>query len=451
MRMSCLKLCLIRCLACMACLAPMATSAQAQFGCSGNGPAPVYGGPMQQQGGDAASATTLPNDGSPNAFSDPLSPCWTNPLVWGNAQYLVGITRRTPLNVPLVTTSTNTDTSVGAIGEDGTQVLYGLEGLDLQNPQGMRFTLGFSPTRAWRVPFEVVYTYMHQTTAAFAEQSDANGNPVLARPIFSTQPDNSGEKSLLASFPGLQTGAISVGGSLQLWGLQAVGVVQPECKWGDDCCGCSLYLPVGFRYLNLNEGLTIINSTTSISPDLSLRFLGSPFGQGSQTIVTDIFKANNEFRGGEFGLRFETHQDAFSLTLEPRISIGATHQAATITGVSVLNPADGSGTQTASGGILALPSNSGRFSRERFTYLPEGTVTLRWQCFRWLGVQAGYNITYWPNVQRSGNEITNRVDPRQIPTAVAFDPTATPTSPTFIFKESNFWMQDLSFGIVFSY
>jgi Putative beta barrel porin-7 (BBP7) len=449
MRKSCLKLGLIACLAGLA----VATSAKAQlpptFGCGPGGGVPMQ---QQQQSGDPASATVLPNDGSPNAFSDPRTLSWTQPLVWGSADYLLGITRRSPGGVPLVTTSNNTNTSVGAIGEPGTQVLYGAQGSDLQYPSGMRFTLGLSPTRAWCIPFEVVYTYMHQRGDLFSEQSDANGNPLLARPVIDTDPNNPGQRISLVSFPGLQSGSVLVDGSLQLWGLQTVGVVRTNLQWGDDCCGCGIYLPIGFRYLNLNEGLNITSSATSISPNLNLNFLGNSFGQGSQAIVTDMFKANNEFRGAEFGVRYVARDDGLCLTIEPRISIGATQQAATIGGVSVLNDqAEGGGTQTAAGGLLAVASNSGRFARERFTYLPEGTITLSWQCFPWMGIQAGYNITYWPNVQRSGTEVNSNVDLRQVPTSASYDASVISTNPSFIFRESTFWMQDVSVGVVFSF
>jgi Putative beta barrel porin-7 (BBP7) len=442
MRMSSAKLGFIAFLAGLA----VATSAQAQLpSCCGSG----LGCGGRQQCGDPIAATSLPNDGSPDAFSDCNYSCWTEPLVWGNAQYLVGITRRSPLGVPLVTTSNNS-TSTGAIGQKGTEVLFGDQGLDLQYPEGMRFTLGLSPTRDWCVPLEVVYTYQHQRTDAFSEQSSANGSPLLARPVFSTTPNNSGETSLVSSDPGLKSGDINIDGSLQLWGIQAVGVVRTDCQWGDDCCGCALYLPVGFRYLNLNEGLNINSSSTAIGADTAVHFLGSTFGEGSQTVVTDIFRSNNEFRGGEFGIRFVTRSDGLCLTLEPRISIGATEQAATIAGVSDLIEANGT-KQTAAGGILAVASNSGRFARERFTYLPEGTATLAWQCFPWMGIQAGYNITYWPNVQRPGTEINTNVDLRQVPTSAAFNSSVTSTSPSFFFKDSTFWMQDVSIGVVFSY
>jgi hypothetical protein len=68
-------------------------------------------------------------------------------------------------------------------------------------------------------------------------------------------------------------------------------------------------------------------------------------------------------------------------------------------------------------------------------------------------VQVGYNITYWPNVQRPGNAISRAVDVSQVPTSPTFNPTAaaSATSPSFSFTNSTFLIQDVSVGVVFSY
>jgi Putative beta barrel porin-7 (BBP7) len=442
MRKWCVKLGLV---AGLVSLVGTAVPARAQFGCDGGAPLAN----LQQQPDNTSMSNSLPNDGSPGAFSDCFeSRCWTYPVIWGEAEYLRGITKRAPLGVPLATTSTapNNSTNTGAIGQTNTVVLFGNQGIDLQYPEGMRFTLGVSPTRDWLIPAEVVYTYLHQRTNAFSQESDATGSPLLARPIFS----NGSEQSILSSSPGLYTGGINVDSSLQLWGFQGVGVVRTELQCGDDCCGWAIGLPIGFRYLNLNELINVTSTADSLANGV-VTFQGQRFvGAGNQTAVTDIFKGNNEFRGGEVGVRFETRMNGFSLMLEPRISIGSTDQVATITGMSTLTTASGA-TQTAPSGILAVASNSGRFARNRFTYLPEGTAHLAWQCFPWMRIQAGYNITYWPNVERPGNEINRAVSATQIPTSAAFNSSVTSTSPTFLFKDSTFLMQDVSIGVVFSY
>jgi hypothetical protein len=453
-------------LACIAGLAVMGTTpeiAHAQFGCG----ACCGGGRGQPcSSGDPWAATSLPEDGVPNAFADCPTPCtWKEECIWAGLDYLVGITRRSPLGVPLVTSSTNPNNVTGILGQPDTVVLFGLQGLDLQTPQGYRATIGISPTRDWLVPFEVVYTYLHQRTNAFSQESDSAGTTLLARPIVSvqegtsvgTQPgvgvqQSSGvESSVLVSGASTLAGGVNVDASLQYWGLQGTFVIRTCCQWGDDCCGCAFDLPLGVRYLNLHEVLNITSNSTALTAESPAFFLGRGLGVGDKTIVTDIFRGNNEFLGAEFGLRFEGRADGLRLMLEPRISIGATQQSAIIDGYSALLPAGGGTPETTAGGLLAVGSNSGRFFRNQFTYLPETTATLSWQCFPCMRIQAGYNLTYWPNVQRPGTEISRTVNLSQVPTSASFNPTATATSPSFVFKDSNFLIQDLSLGVVFSF
>jgi hypothetical protein len=281
------------------------------------------------------------------------------------------------------------------------------------------------------VPLEGTYSELHQRLNAFSELSDAKGNPLLARPIFNTQPGKTGETSVVLSSPGSLAGGVSVNSSLQLWGVQAVGVVRTECQWGDDCWGCEIDLPIGFRMLYLNED---INITSSSGTTLA-----------KSTIVSDMFKGTNEFRGGVFGMRIESRMDRWTLFLEPKISIGATNQAALIEGETI------AGTKITPGGLLAVASNGGFYNRDRFTYLPEGTAKLVWRCCPWMHIQAGYDITYWPNVQRPGNEINRAVDLRQVPSSSSFVPGLTGNSPSFVFNTSTFLMQDISLGVVFTY
>ena len=131
-------------------LGGLAAPAQAQFpGSIGGGSAMVD--PM------AAGPVTLPNDGSPNAFNDwDPAKTWHQPVLWFSTEAMLGITRRAPLNVPLVTTTSNFNqaTDVGAIGEPNTQVIAGLGGLDLRNPAGVRVSFGVAPPRNGSCPWK---------------------------------------------------------------------------------------------------------------------------------------------------------------------------------------------------------------------------------------------------------------------------------------------------------
>ncbi|HYV35599.1 MAG TPA: BBP7 family outer membrane beta-barrel protein, partial [Gemmataceae bacterium] len=437
-------------------------TADAQFagghgsGFGGGGTVAAPGGSQGKPGQppcDPASATSLPNDGSPNAYSE-WENCypWHRPVFWATAEGVYGITHRAPLAVPLLSSSTAPDvnSNVGAIGESATVIPGNQQSFDLRHPLGVSATFGFSPTVEWKVPLEVNLLYLHEQSNAIAAHSDIVGNPLLARPIFSTAAGQEGEKVYLSSFPGLAAGGVTVDTSLQLWGINGVGVVQTGLQWGDDCHGCAIDLPMGVRYLDMNEVITINNSVTALAPNFAVPFLGTPFGQGSTTVVTDSFKTDNTFLGGEFGVRLESRWNSFFLTVEPRVGIGATRQSIVIGGVSVLEQ-PGQATQTAPGGILAVASNSGIHTRERFTVLPEATLHIGWDVFSWMRIQAGYNIIYWENVLRAGDQISRSVDVRQVPTDFSFTPGLPGNSPGISFKESNFIIQGISLGVTFSF
>jgi hypothetical protein len=341
-------------------------------------------------------------------------------------------------------------TDVGAIGEPNTVIPGNQSGFDLRHPTGVSATFGFRPTTEWKIPLEVNLLYLQDQVSPIAVHSDVNGSPLLARPVFSTAPGQEGEKVYLSSFPGLAVGSVSVDSSLQLWGINGVAVVQTGLQWGCDESGCAIDLPMGVRYLDMNEVVNITNTVTATNAVFGVPFLGTPFGQGSTTVVTDMFKANNEFLGGEFGIRLESRWNRFYVTAEPRIGVGATRQSVLIGGVSVLEQ-PGLANQTAPGGILAVPSNSGFHTRERFTFLPEGNLHVGWEVFSWMRIQAGYNVLYWPNIVRPGDHISRTVDIRQVPTDFAFTPGVAGNSPFFNFKESSFLIQGVSLGIVFSF
>ena len=62
------------------------------------------------------------------------------------------------------------------------------------------------------------------------------------------------------------------------------------------------------------------------------------------------------------------------------------------------------------GGVLTQTSNIGRYYRNPFAVVPEVTISLGVQFAPWLRGTIGYNILYWSNVARPGNQIDLVVD-----------------------------------------
>src|SRR5262249_11217577 len=155
-------------------------------------------------------------------------------------------------------------------------------------------------------------------------------------------------------------------------------------------CGGKVDLLVGVRYLDLTEDLTITEAIVS-----QVNLPPTPIQVGTPAIVFDSFATRNQFTGAQFGAVVGLVRGPFPLALPGkgapgrfwrdltgRVALGDTHQVITIKGGQGLFPPNAALNQVVvqRGGLLALPSNIGRFTRDRFSAVPE------------LGVNVGYRL-----------------------------------------------------------
>jgi hypothetical protein len=111
----------------------------------------------------------------------------------------------------------------------------------------------------------------------------------------------------------------------------------------------------------------------------------------------------------------------------------------------------GAGPTILQGGILAVPSNIGRFSQQRFAVIPEGSVAIGQEITNWLRISVGYDFLYWSRVTRPTNLLNRSVDTQQVVTDPNYNPLAGSTQPPFIFHDRSFWAQGLSVGLSITY
>jgi hypothetical protein len=100
---------------------------------------------------------------------------------------------------------------------------------------------------------------------------------------------------------------------------------------------------------------------------------------------------------------------------------------------------------TSVGGLLALPSNIGRFSRDRVEVIPEFGARVGYQVTFHLQVFAGYSFLYWGNVVRAGNEVDLAVNPNLLPGSATPAPGA--QRPLPLLTGSSFWAQGIDLGL----
>jgi hypothetical protein len=361
--------------------------------------------------------------------------CGDSYRLYGGVEYLLWWVSGMKLP-PLVTTSP--PTSLGVIGMPGTTLVIG--GNDAVDPMrsGLRATIGWwiDPEQTWAVE-GTVFGLARQSKVLGA---NSPGFPLLARPFFDVlvgaQDSELVANPLIPSLPMLLplSGTVVVATTSELWGGQA-NVVRNIYRGPVT----QVDLFGGFRYLSLLEKLDIGES-------LAVPFT-SPAAGGMSFLVADSFHTHNQFYGGQIGARGEVHLGSWFLNLRGGVSFGTTHQTAEINGYTVI-AGPGTPALTFPGGLLAQPSNSGRFTNNTFSVVPEAGLNVGYQLTDYCRIFVGYSFLYWSDVARPGNQIDLGVNPLQVrPPRIAVGP----ARPAFYFKDSDFWAQGINLGVELRY
>jgi len=368
--------------------------------------------------------------------SPPSVPC----RFYGSAEYLLWWTR--PANLPPLVT-TGTPASQGILGQPGTTILFGGSAVDFGGQSGARFTAGYWLNCEQTVALEGSLFFLGQQTVSF--NANSNMFPLLARPFFEINPGpQMGEFRQLTAFPNLFTGAIHASTASRLWGAE----VDARCKGCcGDCCDCTYRIDwlAGVRYLELNDNLHV-DESIQFNPGILPRL-----PDGGSGYVFDRFGTRNQFFGAQAGPDIQLRHDRWSLDIKAKVAVGDTHETVNINGGQIL-VGPGGAVNTFQGGLLALPSNIGHFTRDEFSVVPEIGLQVGYDFTPHLRAFVGYNFLYWSNVLRAGDQIDRNIDVTQIPNFSA--PGAVPvgqTRPEVLFRETSFWAQGLNVGVEWKY
>jgi hypothetical protein len=325
--------------------------------------------------------------------------------------------------------------STGVLGEPGTIVLFG-GNVDNEERSGGRFTAGYWFDNCHTLALETTWFFLANRNVDFSANSGTF--PVLARPFFALNGGGS-EFSEVTASPGIATGSIGINTFSHLWG----GELNLRYNAWEGCCGhWHLDLLGGFRYLNLHEGLNI---QENIMADAA-----APMFAGDTIQVNDNFNTRNQFYGGQLGYRLGWTRNRWSVDWLFKVALGDTHQVANINGNQLITTPAGT-TTFFNGGLLALNSNIGSFSRDQFTVVPETDLILGFRVTNHIKLLVGYSFLYWSNVARPGDQIDRVIDVTRIPNSGLVATPAAQTRPVLQFKGSEFWAQGLSFGMEFTW
>jgi hypothetical protein len=320
----------------------------------------------------------------------------------------------------------------GALGMPSTVVLLGGT-IDPEEHSGGRFTVGQRFGAEQTFGLEANFFFLaHRGTNFRSGQDGSPGPTVLSRPFFDVQA--MAEDAEVVAFPGEKAGNVSVSLTSQLLGAEAnarVALFTGAC--------CRLDLIGGYRYLQLDENLRIVESITSVPIDVGNTFLR----------VLDEFSTHNQFHGGQLGGEAEFVHGRWALELRGQVAWGLATEVVNIRGnTQVTNPFRD---DTFNGGLLALPTNSGRHSRTRSAVVPEVGINVGWQITDHLRASLGYTFLYWSQVARPGEAIDRGINPSQLASEFGPGMLVGPARPAFAFKDTDFWAQGINFSVEFRY
>ncbi len=337
---------------------------------------------------------------------------------------------------PLVTTSpdgTQRD-QAGVLGAPGTKVLAGGESVDGNYRPGARFTIGHWLNACRTTGVEVTWFTLGDGANSGNYYALSPGNPILARPFYNVQLD--ANDSQLVAYPNVIEGDVQVKTSSELNSV----AVSVRHAWRNDC-RVRIDLLGGYRFLRFREGLAVNENLRSTDP-------GGLVPVGTTFDIVDSFNARNDFNGGEIGLATLVKRGCWSFDILTKLAFGNMHQRVAIDGSTVVE-VPGNGTTEHTGGLLALTTNIGTESRDRFALIPELNLNCRYKYSEALSFDVGYSLLWITEVARSGDQIDTNVNPTYLPGSGA-TPTG-PAVPANPMNSTSMWAQGLNFGVVWQF
>jgi hypothetical protein len=331
---------------------------------------------------------------------------------WLGADYLLWWSKGDHLP-PLVTSGSPTDAVPGALGQPGTQTLFGGD-YDSRVRSGVRLRGGYWFTPDQTFGIDATFFFLGGQSAGFYDGS--NGFPVLARP-----------------YPGRQSGDIQGALSTRLWGADADlrGMLFRGASYQVNILG-------GFRFLDLHDALGMEENNT-FYPSI----LNAPL---SWSTSTDRFYTSNQFYGGQLGADLMWSRGRFYVDVLGKVALGASVERAGIYGWTAYSNSLGQNGYL-NVGEFALPSNIGAYGQTRFAVVPEFGLNFGYALTRHIRLTFGYTFLYWSNVFRAGDQIDRGINPTELSALAGQGAPIGPARPNFTMQSTDFWAQGLNFGL----
>jgi hypothetical protein len=340
--------------------------------------------------------------------------------------------------VPLVTTAPRTGAPPGNLDDPNATVLFNGKDLHDEPFLGGRFQFGgwLDECQFWGL--EGAYFFVGAQDKDFAASaSGVPGTNGLFVPFFNALTGQ--EDSFVVASPGATSGSVRINTRTALQGTDGHFLFS---AWRTGTYRVDGF--VGYRWLELDEDITIQEDVR--------QFTRQQFNDVPQIGILDHFGTRNDFIGGEMGLK--SHHilgDCWSLDFIGRVALGSTHQIIQNDGFTgfkfpglppIVQPT----------GNFVGPLNIGTFTHDTLSVVPEFGMTVGWQARTWLRFTLGYNILFWSDVVRPGDQIDRVVNPIGVQSRNEFNTgLLIPARPMVLSQQTDFWAQSVALGMQFTW
>jgi hypothetical protein len=388
---------------------------------------------------DTAGSNSLIPD--PDTAPLPWMPDWANDLfgssvgqVTATAEYLIWFNK----NIPSLPTLVVTD-RVGP--EQGEVTLTGLNSasIDFHVFSGGRISLGYFAGDCQTCGVETTLFMLFRQSLRLRVDSST----LLGRSFFNSFTNT--DDAFVVGFPDVASGTVNVVTSSQTWGAEVNAwknvVNEPIIEQ------FRLDLLVGFRYIDLNEDVSI-TSATHFNPNLAGTDSPAAALAGNHIAVADLFGTDNQFFGGQVGFSSKYYGDLGTIDFRVKLALGDNHESLNTRG-SQLRTLPNGVTIPSVGGVLVQRSNLGYFSHDQFIVVPETSINWILALTKNIDINLGYTFFFMSHALRPGNNIDRSVDPSKIPNFTGDRGPGDPTRPGVPFLQTNYYAHGMSAGITF--
>jgi hypothetical protein len=399
--------------------------------------------PKSSTGPTVPATSTLPPSGPDCGGCERLAkacctPCGPDECGWVQADYLLWSVQGFQIPALVARDAPGTPrTAVGLPGTPGQQVLLGnsRQTGDLRSGFYINGGLWLDECRQWAVSGDFFFL----STGSGGGRFSSAGDPPLSRPFFNAA--TGAPDAELVSYPGVLSGTATVTERNTFVGGGAFLQRNLCCNFdGCDPCnphGYRLDLLAGYRIYGLNDFLQVREYLVATGP--------GAVPAGMTLVVTDRFSTQNLFNGALLGLSGTARYGRWTVDGRVGAALGDMHRELTVNGYTVVTE-PGQPASARTGGLLAQPSNIGRFTSDTFTVVPELGLTLGYRVASGVEVHVGYTFLDLPSVWRAGDQIDRTVDPAQLrggASAVG--------RPAPVLSSSSTIVQGMNFGVTFRF